>query len=690
MASAAAAISPSGTHSRQTSAPAPSAPRGSGPRTVSPAALRAPGSAGPSRTSPTIAIVVCISRSSPRPGCRSRCAVSKCSGSCRRAGVYHRPVPPTKDERREALKAVFHEARACQNCPQLAATRTTVVFGNGNADADLMFVGEAPGANEDRQGLPFVGQAGKLLDTLLGEIGLVRGDVFVANVLKCLSYRAMVQLGDGSWERIGRLVRNRYDGTVMSVDERGHLVPRRVTGWHATPLGERSVHRLTYRSSKNVGANRSSVDLTGDHPVLTERGYVRVDELRPGDRVATGQGLSALARDVVCGTLLGDGSINARAAHLTLAHSERQAAYAEFKAQLITELRPSRRTIEVPAVAGSDRTYGVVHVRTSANRALGVLRRDFYRPKKVVPNWIADRLNARMLAFWFMDDGYTRIRPGGRRPVAEIATVAFSDSDLQVLLEGLRRLGLPAKASRRRIYFDVPATRRLSELIAPYVPPVMRYKLNPEIASQVPFDPSRLEPGPPEVMYDEAEVEEITHHPRPDRTFFCIDVEETHNFVTAGAVVHNCRPPGNRDPHPAEIEACQSYLLRQVELIEPRVICTLGNFATKLLRGEPTGITRLHGREEVRIIGRRAVRLYPIFHPAAALYTPANVEVLRADFARIPELLALDPPPQPPPVEDAVVRVGADDEPPPRAMPEPEPVGVAASVESEAAGEEEA
>src|SRR3954451_12049329 len=550
MASAAAAISPSGTHSRQTSAPAPSAPRGSGPRTVSPAALRAPGSAGPSRTSPTIAIVVCISRSSPRPGCRSRCAVSKCSGSCRRAGVYHRPVPPTKDERREALKAVFHEARACQNCPQLAATRTTVVFGNGNADADLMFVGEAPGANEDRQGLPFVGQAGKLLDTLLGEIGLVRGDVFVANVLKCLSYRAMVQLGDGSWERIGRLVRNRYEGTVMSVDERGHLVPRRVTGWHATPLGERSVHRLTYRSSKNVGANRSSVDLTGDHPVLTERGYVRVDELRPGDRVATGQGLSALARDVVCGTLLGDGSINARAAHLTLAHSERQAAYAEFKAQLITELRPSRRTLEVTAVAGSDRTYGVVHVRTSAHRALGVLRRDFYRPKKVVPNWIADRLNARMLAFWFMDDGYTRIRPGGRRPVAEIATVAFSDSDLQVLLEGLRRLGLPAKASRRRIYFDVPATRRLSELIAPYVPPVMRYKLNPEIVSQVPFDPSRLEPGPPEVMYDEVEVEEITHHPRPDRTFFCIDVEETHNFVTAGAVVHNCRPPGNRDPHP--------------------------------------------------------------------------------------------------------------------------------------------
>src|ERR671930_2335327 len=86
-------------------------------------------------------------------------------------------------ERREELKAVLHEARDCSRCPQLASTRTTVVFGAGNADADLMFVGEAPGANEDREGLPFVGQAGKLLDKLLEEIGLTRGQVFICNVL---------------------------------------------------------------------------------------------------------------------------------------------------------------------------------------------------------------------------------------------------------------------------------------------------------------------------------------------------------------------------------------------------------------------------------------------------------------------------------------------------------------------------
>ncbi len=111
--------------------------------------------------------------------------------------------------------------------------------------------------------------------------------------------------------------------------------------------------------------------------------------------------------------------------------------------------------------------------------------------------------------------------------------------------------------------------------------------------------------------------------------------------------VLKCRPPGNRDPQPVEIDNCQEYLHRQVELIQPTVICTLGNFSTKLLRGDPTGITRLHGQPEVLTLGRRAVRLYPIFHPAAALYTPRMLETLREDFTRLPELLALGAPDQP-------------------------------------------
>jgi uracil-DNA glycosylase family 4 len=113
------------------------------------------------------------------------------------------------------------------------------------------------------------------------------------------------------------------------------------------------------------------------------------------------------------------------------------------------------------------------------------------------------------------------------------------------------------------------------------------------------------------------------------------------------ANVLKCRPPGNRDPRPDEIEACSDYLHRQVALIEPRVICTLGNFATKLLRRDPTGISRVHGQAEVHVLGTRAVRIFPIYHPAAALYTPSMLETLRADFQQLPALLTLPAPEQP-------------------------------------------
>jgi DNA polymerase len=122
------------------------------------------------------------------------------------------------------------------------------------------------------------------------------------------------------------------------------------------------------------------------------------------------------------------------------------------------------------------------------------------------------------------------------------------------------------------------------------------------------------------------------------------------------ANVLKCRPPGNRDPLPEEIEACEPHLFRQIELIQPKLVCTLGNFATKLLSGRPTGITQVHGREQKVTLGGNEVTLYPIFHPAAALYTPRMLAVLEEDFRRIPELLGRtlevpEPEPEPEPIQ---------------------------------------
>ena len=106
------------------------------------------------------------------------------------------------------------------------------------------------------------------------------------------------------------------------------------------------------------------------------------------------------------------------------------------------------------------------------------------------------------------------------------------------------------------------------------------------------------------------------------------------------ANVLKSRPPNNRDPRPEEIDACRPYLWRQIEIIRPKVICTLGNFATKLLSGDQRGITKVHGQPRATEIAGHRLYLYPIFHPAAALYTPANLATLKEDFLRLPELLA--------------------------------------------------
>ncbi|HEY1284853.1 MAG TPA: uracil-DNA glycosylase [Solirubrobacterales bacterium] len=132
------------------------------------------------------------------------------------------------------------------------------------------------------------------------------------------------------------------------------------------------------------------------------------------------------------------------------------------------------------------------------------------------------------------------------------------------------------------------------------------------------------------------------------------------------ANVLKSRPPGNRDPQPAEIEACRPYLFEQVRLIEPRVVCTLGNFSTKLLTGNPAGITRVRGTPQVHRLGGRSVFLLPLFHPAAALRTPSVKETLRADLETLPALVS-GPPPTPPQREEHIEEAEAPGPPQPPA-----------------------
>ncbi len=327
------------------------------------------------------------------------------------------------------LDELAAEASGCTRC-RLAGGRTQVVFGTGDPAADLMFVGEGPGVEEDRQGLPFVGRSGQLLDKLLEqELAMHRDQCYIANVTKCLDGDAPVQLGDGSWEPIGRLVRDRYGGTVRSVADDGAVVARRVVGWHRSPLAGRRLFRLSHGSAAPaVPAAQPDVHLTEDHPVMTPAGWVPAGSMTPGALVVTGQAPGA---------------------------------------------------------------FGPARVE--------------------------------------------EVEPAGADPVV-----------------------------------------------------------------------------------------------------YCVDVEGTHNFVTAGGVVHNCRPPGNRDPLPDEIEACFPYLDQQIGCVGPKVVVTLGNFATRTLLGRSEGITRLRGHAYP--FGDAA--LVPTFHPAAALRGGGEVVAqMRADLVRAKRLL---------------------------------------------------
>ena len=151
-----------------------------------------------------------------------------------------------------------------------------------------------------------------------------------------------------------------------------------------------------------------------------------------------------------------------------------------------------------------------------------------------------------------------------------------------------------------------------------------------------------------------------------DKLLGGIGLERSEVYI---ANVLKCRPPGNRDPQPDEIESCEPHLFRQIELIRPKLVATLGNFATKLLTGKPLGITRVHGQEQDAMVGGLPVVLYPLYHPAAALYTRSMLDTLRTDFARIPELLAMPAPAQPEEPEPLVEEVP---EPPPEAEPDVE------------------
>lgn len=516
------------------------------------------------------------------------------------------PEPTSIEEVRDLLG----DCRRCKLC----STRNKIVFGAGESvRPKLMVVGEGPGHQEDEQGVPFVGPAGEMLNRMLERVlGLSRSKVYITNVVKCLRYNARVQLGDGSWRKISSLVSEEYSGTVMAVDEAGNLVRRKVIGWHRSSLAGREVYRLTFKNAKRNGGGvgrKASTELTGDHEVLTPRGWVRVDSLLPDDLVATGQGMSDVARSVLIGTVLGDGHLSARSAHLEFSHCDVQSEWAAVKAMALREFSPFIEEFGVEDEKGN--IHPSIRVRTLSNRSILRFRNDFYvKGKKVVPPWVADSLDPLKLAVWYLDDGHLH----RRKLCVDIATHGFSGDDLLVLLSGLEGLGLQAKIRKSgRLEFDAENSRKLTRMVAPYTPPSMRYKLHPDVRDEVLFNSDLYLPGPKSTDWD---VPEISRIEVKEKTFYCLEVEGDQNFVTSGGVVHNCRTLKNdRDPEPDEISSCLPFAEMQRNVLQPDLVLLLGSVAVRSCLKLEGGVNKHRGKW----LDWGGVPTLATFHPAYLL-----------------------------------------------------------------------
>jgi uracil-DNA glycosylase family 4 len=427
------------------------------------------------------------------------------------------PIPPGTYQTMEPLD---RDCGRCYRC-ELGNTRTHAVVGRGNLQAPIMIIGEGPGENEDKTGLPFVGQAGKLLEKILASVNLTtEEDVYIGNVVKCCDGNTKVLTKSG-YKRLSSIVDRQWSGEVLSADDRGNLVWKKVTNWYKSRLAGRALYQVNFKSDRSI--DTEGYIATEDHPILTARGWITVAQLGDRDLVATGMPASgSTGWQRLFGTLLDT-------------EGRRQwfgKSYLELVERLTNQAEGRRKEAGRILLSSTfiDRVLSLEELANANDKALKVA------DKKTI--------------------------------------FGFGETEGEAVWQRIAESNFYLKGDRE-------------EPIATDWQPVNK-KLLPAKPDSYPV--------------------------------YCIDVEDTANFVTPGGVVHNCRPPGNRVPTTEEIEACRPYLLEQIRLVDPKIILLTGATAVKGLTGDKRGITKIRGTW-IEWEGRLCM---PILHPAYLLRNPSR------------------------------------------------------------------
>lgn len=514
----------------------------------------------------------------------------------------------------EALAAQERQLQGCREC-KLCEGRSTIVFGSGNPRAELIVIGEGPGADEDAQGKPFVGRAGQLLTRMLESVQLSRDEVYICNAVKCfISPRVMIYTADGYKPvkdiRVGDLVLT-HRGHFRKVD---YVRPREVM-----PRGS-DVIRISIRPTDRYG-KPLHITVTPEHPFLIDGRWKKASDIKPGDRV------SALGDECeVCGRtyFVRYDRYDARSYRTCgpTCHNKRVFHSAEAREKVRLAMRAQyadgRRDPAMVAQRANQRTRELV--------AAGQAK---------IQNMTTDERRRGRIAL------ATKITAGLRRGVT-----GFGEAELKPILDrlGVRYTHHFALLESSFLFdFGLPDEKLLIEVRGPGFgnEAQERALVKEQLAkqhgylvlnlwwSQVVNHPETIEEILKRILknhrrqyvFVDATIVGVERHKTAGAfRLYNIGVEDDESYVAAGVVSHNCRPPGNRNPEPDELAACAPFLAAQFAVIQPKVVLALGSVATQALLRTREAIGKLRGR----LHPYGSAVLIPTFHPAFLLRNPGQ------------------------------------------------------------------
>jgi len=508
------------------------------------------------------------------------------------------------------------QEQALQNCRKckLCEGRTHVVFGSGNPTAEFVVIGEGPGADEDAQGLPFVGRAGQLLTKMLASVNLSREtDVYITNAVKCfISPRVLIYTIEGFKPikdvRVGDLVlthRGRFK-PVMYVRPRETL-----------PEGSNVV-----RMAITSGAPDSKplhLTVTPEHPFLIDGRWTPASAIRRGDAVRT------LGDECeICG----------------------QPYFVRYDRYDHRAYRTCGPRCHNKRVLHSPETREKIRVTMHRQYALGI--RDPVAITRRANEVTRELVAAGMAAFQHLTASQ---RHRGRVTLAANITagfrrgiVGFGESHLAAILDkiGEQYVHLFALPETSLIFdFCLPDHKILIEVCGAGFQRTAeaRARLKDRLAKTAGFSVLNLWSAQvvdqPEMVEDilrrllknhrkqyrflDAVVTAVElRRTRKPHSLYNIGVEDDESYIAAFFFINNRRPPRNRNPEADELAACAPFLAEQLMMIQPKVILSLGSVATQALLRTKEAIGKLRGR--VHPFGDAV--LIPTFHPAFLLRNP--------------------------------------------------------------------